>query len=368
MAGNSGPCSFEGDMKRLLIVALLFASFGYAQQRPKPTAGSSKFGFHGISLGQLISTLPFRCSKLPAAYHYCEGIVDNNLVTIDGVEKSRVTYFSVLYPGPLFRDYLEQNEPYGYYDKTSVTPINLAQAIRLHSLQKGARTPQLCSAGKAEVKDLANNIVYVPDSDSKLTPEGIGKIPVNMVIYTAASVMDPAHCNPLGSTEASLLTEARSATSYVPTLKLRAPTGPITLSSWIRHVALHYLDLVEKCAAANDSEKHDLYGKFLDDQEKSLNIDTQGPDRVFVEEVLKQVRRLGEARYIDDNCVYLRRTHDGRIACAGYSASARYYASCKAVTEEMINTGKVGYFGECTFKHINGEVEKAKRAQEEKEP
>jgi hypothetical protein len=127
-------------MKGLFIAVLLFASFGHAQQRSKPTTGA-RIGFHGITTGQLTSTLPFQCNHLTGALEYCKEIIDNTLVMITGVEKSRVKYFGVIYGGSFLRTYLMEIKPYECYDEIAIPPISLAQAIRRHSLQKGVRTP-----------------------------------------------------------------------------------------------------------------------------------------------------------------------------------------------------------------------------------
>jgi hypothetical protein len=107
---------------------------------------------------------------------------------------------------------------------------------------------------------------------------------------------------------------------------------PIALSDWIRHVGLHYLDLVGKTLDPTlSSEEHTQYNRFLDDEEASLNIDARGADRLFVESVLKQVRKLsvdfiGARAYRDEKP-------------DAYERRLKRLASCKATADVAISDG-----------------------------
>jgi hypothetical protein len=163
-----------------------------------------------------------------------------------------------------------------------------------------------------------------------------------------------------------LISSVASAQSKQGAKKTAAPK-PVILSSWIRHVGLVYLDLVDKGLHADDYE---IYDELLDKQERSLNIDAQGADKVFVEKVLTRVRALASARAVvrgmDKLRVYQNFSDDQRLDYAGYSVEASHYIHCKVLAEAMIDTGEAQAFGECSFNSVKAEVEIARAAETEK--
>jgi len=104
-------------------------------------------GFHGIAVGQRISALPFQCNAPRAD---CDGIVAGNFVKVS-VWDSTVTRVEVIYKGITSRTLQLIEAP----------PISLAQAVRLHSLQIGAKLPALRYAPESFFVDSSNRIVYM---------------------------------------------------------------------------------------------------------------------------------------------------------------------------------------------------------------
>ncbi len=137
----------------------------------------------------------------------------------------------------------------------------------------------------------------------------------------------------------------------------KAVAAQLVISDWARHAGLHYLDLLDNNFKAHSdflqgsADSDGSYGKLLDDEEKSLNIDARGGDRVFVS-FLVTLRSLAFS--------YMREaTHScGTLDdCATTRLRARYYFNCRALVESLIDKGNArGSYGECETTHIEKQI------------
>jgi hypothetical protein len=184
------------------------------------TISAAKVSFHGISVGQSVSTLPFKC----ADEFSCAGTVGGDYVRVS-VTGSLVEMFDVIYEGKTLT-----------VPEQSITspPITLAQALKLHSLQAGASLPKLGFAKDNKraiygVADAENGIVYT----TTLSSTQMGASQVNEVIYlssTAPVLKESKHALLKGNDAASLLAEARTAPSYTSAATISKPDVSTTPS------------------------------------------------------------------------------------------------------------------------------------------
>jgi hypothetical protein len=258
--------------------------------KPHNSNRTQSLRFHGIAVGQPISRLPFQCDNPRGD---CGGIVDGNFVNIS-VWNSTVTSVDVIYKG-IFT---------GTGHLIEVTPpITLAQAVKLHSLQTGARPPTLRYGGGYFFVDLANRISYMAGSTTpSLTPEGIGKNPVYIVSYlnSDAPILEPARNKSLGPVEASLLAEAKSAPLYTAA----KPPESLALSAYMRDAGLLYIENVEQAvdvmtdgnipfeSRGDRSKEQFKLVKALDDRIE-IHVESK-PDKEFYEHGLQRLRDLGQ--------------------------------------------------------------------------
>ena len=307
-------------MKSLLLNSLLYTASVFSPLFVSPSLSQNAasqqtaketrhLGFHGIAVGQPVSTLPFLCNDSGGS---CEGSVDDNIVFVN-TRNSKVEKIEVGYVGPL-RIADKLLEP---------PPITLAQAFKLHSLQAGGRPSVLeyqeWNPGKYWLVDMANQIEYWTDIDPKLalSPQGIGNNRVTEVDYLpsgdvrlikscAAYGAEVGKCNtfskPLGTTEAeSLLAAAKRSALYVPAAPSRVPQ----LSSYMRDVGLLYIETVERGVdvMVDRDIPFELRRKQSQEQFKLLrgledrieiHTETQA-DKDFYEYGLKRLSTLGEA-------------------------------------------------------------------------
>ncbi len=117
-----------------------------------------------------------------------------------------------------------------------------------------------------------------------------------------------------------------------------ATSKPLTLSNWIRHAGLHYIDLIDELDQTRDIKDEDerrhaqeQYAKFLDDAEADLAIDAHGNDLVFLDGILKKIREL-------ENAVILDSPHqiDRQVR---FEARIDRVISCQSDAKESIRTG-----------------------------
>jgi hypothetical protein len=289
-------------------------------------AGQRHSGFHGITIGQPISRLPFRCGTPQAD---CGGILDGNFVNVS-VWNSRVTRIDVIYKG-IFKGtgHLIEVQP----------PITLAQALKLHSLRSGNVLPAVRYGGDSFFVDLVNHITYMTDSTTpSLSSDGISKNVVNIVSYVSsdAPILKPAENKSLGPSEASLLADARSSTQYAP---VKAPES-LALSGYMRDVSLLYVENVEKAVDfATDSEmstgNRDAFSeqqfKLLDALEDRIEIHTEKEaDKDFFEHGLKRLRLLAQTYTVTTGL-------SSRLAAGGRETEG---ASDRQKAEERLTAAK----------------------------
>ncbi len=338
----------------LLVLQLIAGAF--AQDAPKRTAQDSttpkstihNVGFHGIAVGQPISALPnqFHCGA-----EYCDGIVWGSFVSVS-VWKSTVGFVDVIYQGV--------TRSFKISHIIERPTISLAQAVRLHSLQTGARVPVLRYAGESDFVDVANRIVYMTaESTPSLTPEGIGKNRVKVVTYIFSGYPKLALSNSesLGLAQASLLADAKIAPLYSPpSAKL-----PLILSGYMRDVGLLYIESVESAVGVmTDSEiPFDSRGdrsearfklvKALDDRIE-IHVESKA-DKEFYERGLQRLRTLGQldASTIDLSFVLIERARltqnpDDKTRADECSriaqAKTKLYITCDTEVRTIIKNGE----------------------------
>lgn len=272
------------------VISILMVTLSSAQSKPPSNSvGIRKLGFHGVFLGQPISRLPFPCDDPKGS---CEGLVSGIEVIVSNWN-GRVSRLSIGYVK--FRIADKQFNP---------SPITLAQAIKVHSLQAGAKLPVLRDAGEVAgshwLLDSGNHLVYWIDQKASLAPETIGKSLVPEVDYLSsdAPIFEPAQSKSLGSVEASLLAEARRSAMYMPS----APTTIPQLSTYMRDTGLLYIETAEKAVnimtdldipLERQSDFSEEQFKLLDALEDRIEIHVQTQsDKDFFEYGLKKFRTL----------------------------------------------------------------------------
>lgn len=125
--------------------------------------------------------------------------------------------------------------------------------------------------------------------------------------------------------------------------KKTARFKPIVLTDWMRHVGLHYVELVSKeycpdewnrppCTSFDNFHDQKLYGGFVDDMDAQLNIDAHGSDRVFWKQILQRMRQLMFLTALEEN-------HYGPNQTDKFRENFGYYNSCKDGAEQAIESG-----------------------------
>ena len=111
-------------------------------------------------------------------------------------------------------------------------PITLAQAVKVHSLQEGARPPKLryASNDRGEmygIVDVDNRISYKTKTVPALAPRWIGENQVVDVSYLSpdAPLLEDSKGSLLREGEAALLADANTSTLYSPTAGGSRPGG-----------------------------------------------------------------------------------------------------------------------------------------------
>lgn len=181
---------------------------------PRSFAGQT--GYRIIRVGAPITTLPFPCADDAV---YCEGEFDGQWIRTDAID-GKILTVDVIYSGETLHRVV-----------IAGSPITLAQAIRLHSLQPGFADPILGMAKDRDgntygIVDVANDIVYHCSGTSAMST-------VKMVTYLSADapVLETAARLKLGSSGSSLLQIARTAKPYA------SSTSPIQSSVTDDHSA-----------------------------------------------------------------------------------------------------------------------------------
>ncbi len=193
-----------------------------ASSSAPPRPGAASASFHGIRVGQPISTLPFKCTDVV----FCNGLVEGNYVRVSH-SNSIVDMFDVIYEGTTF-----SREP------ITAPPITLAQAVKVHSLQESARPPKLryASNDRGEmygIVDLENRISYTTKTTPALAPRWIGENQVVEVSYFSptAPLLEDSKGSLLREGEAALLADANMSTLYSPTIGGSMPGGATAQST-----------------------------------------------------------------------------------------------------------------------------------------
>lgn len=115
-----------------------------------PLSFAGQTGYRAIHVGAQIAGLPFPCTDDAV---YCEGEFEGQWIRTDAID-GKILTIDVIYSGETLHRVV-----------IAGSPITLAQAIKLHSLQPGFAEPILGSAKDRDGKtygiaDVANDIVY----------------------------------------------------------------------------------------------------------------------------------------------------------------------------------------------------------------
>lgn len=156
-------------------------------------------GYQIIHIGAPIATLPFPCEVNAV---YCEGEFDGQWMRADAID-GKILTLDVIYSGQNLQG-----------QAIASSPITLAQAIRLHSLQPGFVSPAFGLARDRDgatygIVDVANDIVY-----HCISTAATGTVTTVSYLSPDAPVLRTAALLKLGTSAISLLQEARLAKPY----------------------------------------------------------------------------------------------------------------------------------------------------------
>jgi len=164
---------------------------------PRSFAGQT--GYRIIHVGSPIASVPFPCERDTT---YCEGEFDGQWVRVGALDGKIIT-LDVMYSGKTL-----------HREVIAMSPITLAQAIKIHSLQPGFAVPHFGLAKDRDgatygIADVTNDIVY---HCIDIADTGI----VSSVSYLSpdAPVLGTAALQKLEASGNSLLQEARLAKPY----------------------------------------------------------------------------------------------------------------------------------------------------------
>jgi hypothetical protein len=167
-------------------------------------------GYRNIHIGGSMTSLPFPCE---AGAVYCEGEYDGQWVRVSALD-AKILTIDVIYSGETL-----------HRDVIASSPITLAQAVRLHSLQPDFAAPILGLAKDRDGKtygivDVANDIVYETSGVAAIdTVKRVGYLsPDAPVLATAARLT-------LGENGSLLLHAARLAKPYSSSTAPVQPSG-----------------------------------------------------------------------------------------------------------------------------------------------
>jgi hypothetical protein len=277
-------------MIRLVVVLLVLALNSFAAE------------YKGISVGQSVDTLPkeLRCFSI-----YCVGQYKGDWLKVIPLH-GHVFMLDVIYVGK------PPQSP--FQRKVSVSrSISLAKALRLHSLQSGMAAPVLGEAqGESHVTygivDTANGISYHVTG----TPTAATSSVTNVVYLsgTAPVLKAPAlsadeAAELIAAAQRESLTEIQSISIAVtasepdknPAPKMQ-PKG-LTVSHWMRHTAVTYLDLTQKimenCGSSGYYEKVEYYEKLLKNMDDHIQIEISSKADLAVWQMLQSNRRFLKA-------------------------------------------------------------------------
>ena len=187
----------------------------------------SQTGYRSIHVGAPVESLPFPCA---ADATFCEEEYDAQWIRVDAIE-GKILTVDIIYSGETL-----------HRDPITSSPITLAQAIRLHSLQPSFATPVFGLAKDRDgntygIVDVANDIVY---HTSGISPTST----VETVSYLSpdAPVLATAALRKLGESGSLLLRAARLAKPYSNSFSPVQPIGSVddlTPKALNRHQALN---------------------------------------------------------------------------------------------------------------------------------
>jgi hypothetical protein len=155
-------------------------------------------GFGNLRVGQPVSAIPFPCADVVS----CEGEYQGSWVRVS-FNNGTISNIHVIYSGKTQLG-----------DPIEMTPITLAQTIKVHSLQDGMKPPVLGLAQRRDgtvfgVTDTENQIVYITNSS-------VASSPVTEVVYVRpdAPVLAAATRSKLPDGGDSLVQAAHAAGPY----------------------------------------------------------------------------------------------------------------------------------------------------------
>jgi len=176
---------------------------------------SGQTGFGNLRVGQPVSAIPFPCADVVS----CEGEYQSSWVRVS-FNNGSISNIHVIYSGKTQLG-----------DPIEMTPITLAQTIKLHSLQDGMKPPVLGLAQRRDgtvfgVTDIENQIVYITDSS-------VASSPVTEVVYVRpdAPVLAAATRSKLPNGGDSLVQAAHAAGPYTNQAKkphVRGVDAPVS--------------------------------------------------------------------------------------------------------------------------------------------
>jgi hypothetical protein len=120
---------------------------------------------------------------------------------------------------------------------------------------------------------------------------------------------------------------------------------PIVLSGWMRHVALHYLDLIDH--VKQNSSDWELYHQFLKDERASVQIDARGDDAVFAGKVLDSMELLADS--MSTLSLGFDRAHSKELRLVD-----SIYYECRIQARAIVDEGvmRIGQFDSCSASTI----------------
>ena len=156
-------------------------------------------GYRIIHVGAPMASLPFPCEVNAI---YCEGEFDGQWMRVDAID-GKILTVDIIYSGQTLQR-----------EAIASSPITLAQAIKLHSLQPGFASPSFGLARDRDgatygIVDVANDIVY-----HCIGTAATGTVKTVSYLSPDAPVLGTAALLKLEASGSSLLQEARLAKSY----------------------------------------------------------------------------------------------------------------------------------------------------------
>jgi hypothetical protein len=164
---------------------------------------SAQTGFGNLRVGQSVTAIPFPCTDVVS----CEGEYESSWVRVS-FNNGTISNIHVIYSGKTQLG-----------DPIEMTPITLAQSVKVHSLQDGMKSPVFGMAQRRDgtvfgVVDTENQIVYITNST-----EQSGTVSEVVYVRPDAPVLASATRAKLADGGESLVQSARAAGPYTNTAK-----------------------------------------------------------------------------------------------------------------------------------------------------